>query len=70
MRSVQEMLGHALLSTTQLYTKVSVAQLKRLHTTSHPAAMLNEKLDAGRHDRGCDGAALDAPVPRSPRGLP
>lgn len=35
-RFVQEMLGHAQLTTTQLYTRVSVAQLKAVHERTHP----------------------------------
>lgn len=36
LRSVQEMLGHASLSTTQLYTKVSPEHLREVLITSHP----------------------------------
>ncbi len=40
-RYVQEMLGHAKLSTTAIYTQVSIRQLKSVHTLTHPAAKLD-----------------------------
>ncbi|KAA3637073.1 MAG: tyrosine recombinase XerD [Armatimonadetes bacterium] len=39
LRTVQEMLGHASLSTTQIYTKVSPEHLREVIVTSHPRGM-------------------------------
>jgi integrase/recombinase XerD len=35
-RFIQSMLGHADLSTTQIYTRVSIAKLKEVHRATHP----------------------------------
>jgi integrase/recombinase XerD len=38
-RFIQQMLGHAKLETTQIYTQVSIRQLKEVHTRTHPARL-------------------------------
>ncbi len=38
-RFIQQLLGHASVSTTQIYTQVSIRQLKQVHTLTHPAKM-------------------------------
>ncbi len=38
-RYIQQLLGHAKLNTTQIYTQVSIRQLKQVHILTHPAKM-------------------------------
>lgn len=38
-RFVQEMLGHASIVSTQVYTRVSITKLKQVHAATHPGAL-------------------------------
>jgi integrase/recombinase XerD len=51
-RYIQEMLGHAELSTTQIYTRVSIRRLKTVHALTHPGAMLKRRPPAEVDDAG------------------
>jgi len=54
-RYIQEMLGHSSLESTQVYTQVSIRQLKQIHSATHPGAILEKKkpasADANAHAR-------------------
>jgi len=45
-RFIQQMLGHASLTTTQIYTRVAITALKEVHERTHPAAGLRRKRKA------------------------
>ncbi|MGC8602397.1 MAG: tyrosine-type recombinase/integrase, partial [Desulfomonilaceae bacterium] len=42
LRSIQEMLGHSSLSTTQRYTKVDLGRLMEVYDKAHPRSGLNK----------------------------
>ena len=44
-RTIQELLGHASLSTTQVYTHTTFEQIKRVYMQTHPRAKKDEKSD-------------------------
>ena len=59
-RYIQEMLGHAHLGTTQIYTHVSIGKLKAIHAATHPAAKLEAKSAADSSDAADDEDAAPA----------
>ena len=50
LRSIQELLGHASLSSTQIYTQVDAAQIMDVYRTTHPRAQLNALRPTPRAD--------------------
>jgi integrase/recombinase XerD len=46
-RYIQAMLGHAKLTTTEIYTQVSILKLKEIHSATHPARLTRARGDAG-----------------------
>jgi integrase/recombinase XerD len=49
-RVIQQLLGHAKLETTQIYTQVSIRMLKRVHDRTHPAAHLKRSHNRKKED--------------------
>jgi integrase/recombinase XerD len=47
-RYIQAMLGHAELSTTQIYTQVSIRKLKEIHTATHPGKVRAARQSVGQ----------------------
>jgi len=50
-RYIQAMLGHSLLSTTEIYTKVGIAKLQQVHRATHPSAKLARHVDEQEPER-------------------
>ncbi len=57
-RYIQQMLGHANLDTTQIYTHVAIHTLKAVHAATHPGASLRS-----RHEAASETAATSPPHP-------
>ena len=43
LRYIQQLLGHARVTTTQVYTQVSIRRLKQVHSDTHPGAKLKRR---------------------------
>jgi len=64
-RYIQQILGHAQLSTTEIYTHVAIHKLKDVHTLTHPAKLpedLATRLQRARQT--FDAHKLSAPTPQ------
>ena len=46
LRYIQQMLGHAELSSTEIYTHVAIRKLQKIHAATHPGATLERKASA------------------------
>jgi integrase/recombinase XerD len=57
-RFIQQLLGHANLDTTAIYTEVSIKQLQEVHARCHPAA----KLPAAAGEAAANGAEAAKPA--------
>jgi integrase/recombinase XerD len=49
-RFIQQILGHSNLSSTEIYTHVSIRQLKQVHQATHPAQLKKTETAAPRQD--------------------
>jgi len=58
-RYIQAMLGHAELSTTQIYTQVSIRKLKEIHTATHPGKVRTARLPAAQTPAESEPSAQD-----------
>lgn len=54
-------MGHAKLTTTEIYTQVSIRQLKAIHSACHPSSKLK------RPDDPADDPALKHGLPDTPQ---
>jgi Phage integrase family len=45
-RYIQQMLGHAEISSTEIYTHVAIRKLQKIHAATHPGATLERKVSA------------------------
>ena len=64
-RFIQAMLGHAKLTTTEIYTQVSILKLKEIHSATHPARPGRARSDAA----GAGGARAPAADERARSAL-
>jgi len=61
LRSVQELLGHVHLATTQIYTHVSQSRAREVYLHSHPLAKATQEDDNSEEKLTCDWKDYDKP---------
>ena len=60
LRTVQELLGHAELGTTQIYTHVSQTQARKVYLKAHPRGARRDRRQQTAFDRECRAAVWTA----------
>ena len=62
-RYIQQMLGHAHLQTTEIYTHVSILKLQQVHALTHPARMPDGKAEGLRQAAAARQTASESAAP-------
>ncbi|MBB3060476.1 site-specific tyrosine recombinase XerC [Microbulbifer rhizosphaerae] len=57
-RYIQQLLGHASIGTTEIYTQVSIVKLKQVHELTHPSLHRRQKQTAGAEPEATEEALL------------